>query len=213
MKPKSIPRSFGIVVATCLCLIAMPQANAAITILDEGLNNTGNSSTIGSASGSSGKAINFVMPAGQNYTLSQIILGLGDVQNNETPLVQIWSDDGSSAPIGTLLHTLTNPSTLTNGQNTFTSSGFTLTANTPFWVVVRSTSGNFDWLGKSNDWSTTGIASHTARLFGTNSSGAGNWNSTSTVLNQIQISAVPEPNTALAGLLLTVGMLSRRRRA
>lgn len=207
-------RGLAIVVATTFYGLSMPTGKAAITILNEGLNNTGNASNIHNAN-DSGKAINFIMPAGSNYTLSHILLGLDQVDNNESPVVQIWSNEATSTPIGVLLHTLTNPGTLVNGANTFTSSGFTLQASTTYWVIVKGANANpFGWVGGTDTTISSDIgATHSARLFpsGLTQPSPANWTGVSGVLNQIQIYAVPEPSSALLGVCGAILLLRRRR--
>ena len=200
--------------ALILCSTGIVQA---AIVIDEGLDNDGLNSAV---SDISGKAANFVMAAGDDYTLTSIVLGIGKINTDADPIVELWSDDGTSAPIGTWMETLTNPGTFTaDAANTFTSSGTTLSASTTYWVVVTGENGNtFQWLG-GNDVGDTDVtsdigATHTARLFGSTGS-EGSWSSSSSVLNQIQVNAavIPEPSTmvmfGLAGIAVVV---SRKRR-
>jgi hypothetical protein len=202
-----------------LCLLAS-QAFAAF-VINEGLDNSGTDSGIRSDGNNSAKAVNFVMGPGSDYTLDSIVLGLDFLGTTGEPIVQLWSDDGTSTPIGSSLETLSNPGTLTgSGTFTFTSSGTTLAAATTYWVVVRNDNVNeFDWLGDNGPGDTNVTsdigATHTARLFG-NPGSPGDWDSSSSVLNQIQVNAtvIPEPSTlllsALAGCALI--FIGRRRR-
>lgn len=187
------------------------NASAAI-VINEGLDNSGINSPI---NGDGNKAVNFVMGAGDDYTLTTIVLGLDEVAG-ANPRVELWSDDGTSAPIGSRLETLDNPATLVDGANTFTSTvGTTLQASTTYWVVVGHDAGGFEWLGGTDTAVTSDIgATHDARLFGTQGAGPGNWTGTSGVLNQIQVNAdvIPEPNSAILLGLAGSMLLVRRRR-
>jgi hypothetical protein len=184
----------------------------AAFVIDEGLNNTGTNSAIGF----SGKAANFVMGAGDDYQLTSVVLGIGNVNSGAAPIVQLWSDDGSGTPIGDELETLTLSGTFTaDAANTFTSTGTTLSASTTYWIVVTNDNTNtFEWLGAANTSVTSDIgATHTARLFG--GASPGSWNGTSGVLNQIQVNAtvIPEPSTlALFGLAGVAMLVARCRK-
>jgi hypothetical protein len=200
-----------------LCIFSA-TAFGDLVVIDEGLNNTGNNSTIKNGS-NSGKAVNFVMGSGSNYKLTSVVLGLDNISASATPSVALWSDDGTSNPIGSLLETLSNPGTLVTGANTFTSSlGTTLNASTTYWIVVTEDDPDelvtFDWVGGTDDSVTSDIgASHTGRFYGKPGEEA-SWYKTSSVLNQIQVyaTAIPEPATmslvAISGLAL---MLWRRK--
>lgn len=195
------------------------SANAAtLSVIDEGLDNSGINSGISNSNGS-GKAINFVLAAGPDYQLADVVLGLSNVDGSETPIVQLWSDGGTSDTIGSLLETLTNPGTLVNGANTFTSSGTALEAGEAYWIVVTTDGSTFSWLGGNADTSVTSDigATHTARKFpsrpqGGPGSDASLWTGTSSVLNQIQVNAVvPEPGPlALMGMGALCALRRRR---
>lgn len=209
-----IPRNFlKTLLLTALSLSTAGLVQATI-VIDEGLDNSG----VDSAIGLFGKAVNFVMGPGDDYNLTSVVLGIGNVNGGADPIVQLWSDDGSGAPIGSLLETLTDPGTFATGVNTFTSSGTTLSASTAYWIVVTNENSNsFEWLGDNTDTvvgSDIG-ATHTARLFGSSGS-QDSWNSSSSVLNQIQVNAtvVPEPSSfaLLSGLMAFGWMACRRRR-
>lgn len=168
-------------------------SQAELLVIDEGLDNTGSTSTVG-LSNNSGKAVNFVMAAGPDYTLTTVVLGLAEVADNEAPIIQIWSDEGGTTPLASLLETLGNPATLVNGANTFTSAGLTFQAGTTYWVAVNGGNSNiFTWLGNNADTSVTSDigATHTARIFAASGQGADPalWSSSSSVLNQIQVNA------------------------
>ncbi|HKK17620.1 MAG TPA: choice-of-anchor R domain-containing protein, partial [Opitutales bacterium] len=134
-------------IVSALC-ISSAAVFADLVVIDEGLNNAG----INSAIGMSGKAVNFVMGAGDDYKLTSVVLGIGNINAGATPIVRLWSDDGTGAPIGSVLETLSNPGTLVTGANTFTSSGTTLEASRTYWITVENeNTTTFEWLGNNAD--------------------------------------------------------------
>ena len=167
---------------------AIPEATAIV------FDSIGNTSGTASGIAASGKGINFVVPAGPGYVLRSVDLNIGTVGASSTFNVMIWSDDGTGAPIGTLLETLTNPATVAaDSTNTFVSfSGLTLTGGTTYWLVAQGagTGGANIWYWKSStDAAATGTNS--ARLYGGGSPGG--WNSSSSYLNAATINATPIP--------------------
>ena len=204
--------SLALPALTAAAIFASATASQAAVILNEGLDNTGTPSVV---STNSGKAINFVMGTGTDTLLTTIELGIGTFTGSPAPLVELWSNQADATPIGTLLATMTNPGTFTaSAVNTFTHTGYTLTVGATYWVVVRNTvaSTGFEWLG-STDTSVTSSngSTHTARLFSSTNNSPSLWNSASGVLNQVRITAVPEPSTALLGGLGLLALLRRRR--
>jgi hypothetical protein len=194
-------------------IFGLSSASQAAFILNEGLNNAGTNSTV---SATSGKAINFTMGTGPDTILTTIELGIGTFTNTPTPVVQLWSNESGSTPIRTLLTTFTNPATFTaSSVNAFTHTGFTLTPATTYWVVVLSTSSadGFQWLGSTNTSVTSSNGStHTARVFAAFADTTPTqWSGVSGVLNQVRITAVPEPSAALLGGLGMLAFLRRRR--
>lgn len=193
-------------------ILGLTSVSQAAFILNEGLDNTANPSTV---STTSGKAINFVMGTGPDTRLTTIELGIGTFTGSPAPSVQLWSNQADSTPIGTLLTTFTNPATFTASTvNVFTHAGFTLTTGTTYWVVVQNTvaSTGFQWLGSTDTAVTSSNGStHTARLFESPDGTPDTWNDSSTVLNQVRITAVPEPAAALLGGIGMLALLRRRR--
>jgi hypothetical protein len=55
------------------------------------------------------KALAFTLPAGNNYSLDNVILRLGNYGSGDAPLVQIRNDVGGSDPGSTVLASFTNP--------------------------------------------------------------------------------------------------------
>ncbi len=65
--------------------------------------------------------------------------------------VGIWTNSNSNLP-GSSLVTLTQPASLIQGVNEFTTSGIELAANTTYWVVVDSSGGgSVQWEGTAAD--------------------------------------------------------------
>lgn len=159
------------------------------------------------------------MGAGSDYTLTSVVLGFDSVDGNENAIIEIWSDDGDTNPLGSLLETLTLSGSLANGSNTFTSSGLTLSASTTYWVAVRGGNTNtFNWLGGTDQSVTSDIgATHNKRIYALSGQGGdpATWSGVSGVLNQIQVNAVaavPEPSIMMMLCMPAFLLLLRRRR-
>jgi hypothetical protein len=171
-------------ICTVAAIMMTLGAVRAETIFNS-INNAGTDSGIAI----SGKGINFTVPAGQDVKLSSVDLSLGSVGSSATVIVSIWSDDGTSAPLGTLLEALTNPATITaDSVNTFTSSGLTLTAGATYWLVAQGSGSGaaniWYWKG-SQDAATTGT--NTVSVYGSGT--PSDWSKSSSVLNAAMINA------------------------
>ena len=167
------------------------------------------------------KALAFTLPAGNNYSLDNVILRLDDYGTGETPLVQIRNDVGGSDPGSTVLATFTNPTPQGLGvfNYTFTPTGpLTFAAGTKYWLYVTSTSGGFDWSGSIPGITPTGIATSSGYRF---SNDGGSSFFSSTVFNSFQINATeitgpvastPEPSAIAALSLFGLGLLGVKGR-
>ena len=98
------------------------------------------------------------------YTLESVEI---DLSNTSPPFpthtVSIWT--GSSGSPGTSLGKLTNPASVVNGVNTYTTTGISLAANTTYFIVVdsspvsndfgfiRNTSSDSEDAGAASGWS------------------------------------------------------------
>ena len=72
------------------------------------------------------------------YTLSEVIAKLSSVGNNTLPRVSLYSNVSNDP--GSSLHVLTNPASISGGNNTFTApANVTLVKETKYWVVFEST--------------------------------------------------------------------------
>ena len=165
------------------------------------------------------KALPFTLPAGNNYSLDNVILRLENYGTGEAPLVQIRNDVGGSNPGSTVLASFTNPTPQGAGNfdYTFTPTGpFTFTAGTKYWLYVTSTSGDFDWSASSTIQTPTGIATFSGARFGSEEIFFD-----STVFNSFQINATeitgpvastPEPGAIAALSLFGLGLLGVKGR-
>ncbi len=205
--------------AAVVCLLFVANAPGAIII--DSLDNGGSIPSNMEPGDSSGKAIGFTMPAGSDYTLTSVVMDLLWAGAGDDALLQLWSDDGTGAPIGSLLETLSDPATLVSGHNTFTSVGTTLEAGKTYWIVSRGEAGSFQWSGGNTDTSIDSDigAVIAGRLFRSAGNGdgidPGEWTGASSVPNHLQVNAeiVPEPASLV---LLGMGglmMLKQTKRA
>lgn len=156
---------------------------------------------------------------GQDYSLSEItLLMLRESTGTGEAIVQIYSNSGTDVP-DSPLWTLTSPGSYseTLANTTFTASGFNLSANSVYWVVLKSgdPGTNFGWswtennsgngIGFSTTWSQSGNA-------------GGSWrkdSDTDFFPYQMKIMAqpVPEPSSLiLVGLGVVVAGITERRR-
>ena len=86
------------------------------------------------------------------YTVTSVGLDLSSGADHTISFtVGIWTNSNSNLP-GSSLVTLTQPASLTQGVNEFTTSGIELAANTTYWVVVDSNGGgSVIWEGTAAD--------------------------------------------------------------
>ncbi|GCA93440.1 PEP-CTERM sorting domain-containing protein [Microcystis aeruginosa 11-30S32] len=167
------------------------------------------------------KALAFTLPAGNNYSLDNVILRLQNYGTGDAPLVQIRNDVGGSDPGSTVLASFTNPTPQGIGffNYTFTPTGpLTFTAVTKYWLYVTNTIGTFLWNASDPSTTPTGIATPSgARVSG---DGGASF-SDSSILNSFQINATeitgpvastPEPGAIAALSLFGLGLLGVKGR-
>lgn len=170
--------------------------------------------------------------SGKSFVLNDATLFLGQ-RASRLPTLQLFSDDGTtpqSRP-GSLLSTLTLAGTLSSSDyapTPFTSTGYSLAANTDYWLVLSflgqgSGDGNVKWGYVSQANMNVGTNGNTYHAYNYNS--YGNPNAWAVALNSplmMQVnasvqSAVPEIDPAGIGSVGAVvagaiGLLERRRK-
>jgi hypothetical protein len=141
------------------------------------------------------KALGFIMPAGNAYSLTQVDMRLNCAAATVVPDVRIYSDSGTGP--GTELAQLVEPPVTVTGVQTFTAapgSSFTLQPATKYWLVVladASSVGTLDWRGSSPAITPTGLATHEGSLFGT--AGIAGAFATSATINTYAIKGLSVP--------------------
>src|SRR5262249_42151328 len=82
---------------------------------------------------------------GSAYTLESVTLLMARTSVGEQAELDLHTDGGLQP--GSLVGTLTTPASIptTLSDVTFTASGLDLAANSTYWVVLKATSGSFDW--------------------------------------------------------------------
>ena len=130
----------ALLVAVAACLALPLQAQAQTTFVS----NTGQSDSASTLVGVDGtrtrvKAQQFTTGDNEDgYTLSEVIAKLSSVGNNTLPRVSLYSNVSNDP--GSSLHVLTNPASISGGNNTFTApANVTLVKETKYWVVFEST--------------------------------------------------------------------------
>ena len=195
--------SAALLLAALAVLLALPaQAQTATTLVS----NTGQSFNTNASSlwlvGVSG-ALQFTQAqqftTGDNaagYVLSSVQIYLDNLDSTDVPQVSIYRADASGNP-DSLLHTLTNPASISDDSlNTFTGNA-NLANGTNYLVVVEGTSGGFrvgaitsngQDSGKANAWS---IANQ--RVWRNSDSGAWSTNTTYKLRMNLTGTIVPAP--------------------
>jgi hypothetical protein len=140
---------------------------------------------------------------GSSYSLTSVTLLLARASIGGTAEVDIY-DDGGLEP-GSLVGTLTSPGTYSStlSATTFGASGITLAGNSTYWVVLKATTGEFDWGWASN---TGGSGVGFQHTWGSSDDAGVTWFTYDSYPTQMSVSvaapgAVPEPGSiALLGL-------------
>jgi hypothetical protein len=113
-------------------------------------------------------AVGFTTPS-QAYTLNSVALKLRTFQEGANGLVVRLFDNNAQNNPGTALLTFINPAIESNSgakDFTFTPPGFTLAANTTYWIVAYYTgAGAPGWVSGNPSTTPTGIATHFGAKF------------------------------------------------
>jgi hypothetical protein len=186
-----------------LCMSAIP-AHAA-TILSDNL--SASTSGTESASGSTWITGSFGTDASQ-YLLDSITLLLAN-SSTGTAEVDIY-DDGGLEP-GSLIGVLTPPAVYSTAlaQTTFSGNSILLSANSTYWVVLKATTGQFDWAWTSDN---TGTGFGFQNTWGSSDDAGATWFTYDVFPVQFSAeastaaAAAPEPGTL--ALFITGGLLA-----
>ncbi len=168
-------------------------------------------------------AVKFILPAGADYTLDNVILRLQSTQSSDpTPVISLHSDDaGGNAP-GSSLGTLTNPAFPDDLVHDFTFTpigAVTLSNNTAYWLLVDGGETlSYSW-NHGGVLPSQPVAALDSYYFSCNNGGS--YFASDEVrfvfaINGSTTLVVPEPSTALLMLFSTVGLVPfwwRRQRA
>lgn len=136
-----------------------------------------------------------------SYNLLDVALLLA-MTTPGTASLELYSDN-TGAP-GISLHTLTSPGSYseTAAATTFTSTGYTLTSNSTYWVVLKAAdSGVFDWNYTTDDTG-AGVGFSTIWAYTDNSGSTWETDVTAPYQMTVNVEVIPEPSCAM---LLTLG--------
>lgn len=141
------------------------------------------------------KGMGFTIPGSGSEQLGSVALRLRNNGSNIFPVVRIYS--GTASSVGSLLATLNNPPSFTEGDGTYfftPSSPLNLAAGATYWLVVYNTgSDSFGWLANDPVVLPTGIASHAGSLW-SGTAGPNPPNENSLVINSYAIYAPAASN-------------------
>jgi hypothetical protein len=202
-------RSF--VTLSAFALVALLPAAAEADVILSG-NLSGATGGTEAASGDTWLTAGFGTDA-STYKLTAVTLLLSNPTTGKAEL-DIY-DDGGLQP-GSLVGTLDSPSSYSSGltATTFTTSGINLSANSNYWVVLKATSGEFDWAWTTDN---TGTGAGFQGTWGNSSDAGSTWFTYGIYPTQMSVSvaptAVPEPGSlALCGAGAVVLLLQHRYR-
>ena len=156
------------------------------------------------ASGSSWVTASFGTGA-SSYSLADVILLLSNPASGNAQ-VDLYSTVGGHP--GSLLTTLNSPSSYSStlSNTTFNSTGYLLSPNATYWVVLKGLSGSFEWAYTD---SSAGSGVGFQHTWGISDDAGASWFTSDIQPMQmsVQASAVPEPSTASI-VLAALGLLA-----
>ncbi|HTF63197.1 MAG TPA: choice-of-anchor R domain-containing protein [Edaphobacter sp.] len=139
-----------------------------------------------------------------SYKLTDVTLLMLSDFNIGTAQVGLYSDVEGEP--GTLLSTLRSPASYstTLANTIFTDSGYGLSANSTYWIVLQSVSGSFQW-AFTDDNTGSGVGFRAA--WGSSENVGATWFTSALQPMQMRVdaSAVPEPSSIV---LLGLGLLA-----
>jgi hypothetical protein len=193
--------------------VALPATAGADVVISNNLTEaTGGTEA---ATGNTWLAASFGTDAAGD-TLTAVTLELANSVAGQAS-VSIYADDGLDEP-GALVGTLASPGSYsgTLANDTFTSSGIKLAGSSTYWVVLKATSGEFDW-GWASDSAGTGAGFQ--GVWGDSPDAGSTWFTDDSFPLQMSVSvastSVPEPGTlalcGVGGVALLIGYGLRRR--
>jgi hypothetical protein len=197
---------------SCLALLISSEMGAATLTSNLSVASAGTEA----ASGDTWLATSFTTDA-SSYSLGSVTLALADLTSSSvTASLALYTDDGLDEP-GTAIGTLTTSSAYSSSLSdiTFTGSNLGLSADTRYWVVLSSTSGELDWSYAANDSGTgTGFTDSYAESYDAGSTWYTYASNQNVGVYPLQMdveaaaisSATPEPATA--PLLLMSGLIA-----
>jgi hypothetical protein len=198
---------------SCLALLISSEMGAATLTSNLSVASAGTEA----ASGDTWLATSFTTDA-SGYSLGSVTLALADLTSSSvTASLALYTDDGLDEP-GTAIGTLTTSSAYSSSLSdiTFTGSNLGLSADTRYWVVLSSTTGELDWSYAANDSGTgTGFTDSYAESYDAGSTWYTYASNQNVGVYPLQMdveaaaaisSATPEPATA--PLLLMSGLIA-----
>lgn len=218
-------KSLGVIFASVVAFIVCQQAAAQTTYLSNLSQTDGNAIAVRGNNGAFGEnqdAAGFTTGnTALAYQLNSVVISIFGSINNPAPGFVVAIYTNNSGQPGSLLGTLSGSnSPSTAGEYTYTAAGITLSALTPYWVVVTGTFTASDantfylWntTQSSTYTSTGGWTIQTGTVPGSDDGGA-TWHEQQegfTPVFAINASAVPEPATFALALIGGATLLARR---
>jgi hypothetical protein len=203
-----------IILATALSLtVTALQSRAAVIIGNLPPTNDGTGTGL---NGATQKAMVFTMDS-TAYTVDTVILRLQDYSTaaGDAASVGFFLDNGAGTNTGAATGSLLAPDSASDAVGDFTflpAAPITLAANTTYWLLVDRLAGDFAWKASAPALTPTGAGATFS--FARNSTNDGASYGNSSFLNSFQINgtSVPEPSTALLGMLGLGALILRRTR-